>query len=668
MVADSEAGPRLRSPPWRLPPSRRGRGIQEGPGGSTGIQGGPGGSTGIQGGPGGLRRDTAELQGSSGGLGRRRRGMAFEGGRKRDGMSISDSSAGESGVEELGRTSGRSQREKKRSYKDFLREEEETFAEAWKTSKKRHRSSEGISSRDGDGLKLKLILSPKDKSSTEEEGTMVSYGMMVPAKKAAMRRPPSRFEPGEIGEEDYVRMRKGSAAMLARVSESSETSVYSDSRVNMSESGDSDSDDSDGVGDPGMLGASVVGVGGGGGGVAAAVAVVGLGVDGPAESLSDFELSGLEAGEVTGTSEEEGLITGDFLSTYYRPEVRKKKKVKKSKKKKDKGKQKKHKKHRKHAVGALPECQAAAAVVAMVSPAAAASLPLRGMLGDGVGAEGVGVFGGKMSGVPGIGSPYAIPQPPPPILHSDGKADKRKKREADKEKDEKPEKKKAVTAYHLWSKEYRHVIIAESPGMDFGEISKKLGDVWKRLPEKEKLVRSESAEPARSFCSAAPTVWNSLPPATRAVSSLPLLKSRLKVWKQKQQYLQHKQNKAEATTVRRKGGDLLEPDLPRPKASGGSHKKGLSGSPKPRALDMEAVDVAAHLQLLGESLSLIGHRLQETEGMVAVSGGLSVMLDSLLCALGPLACLTAQVDEINGCSRLVLANTLDNIAYVMPGL
>nr|XP_032833799.1 HMG domain-containing protein 4 isoform X2 [Petromyzon marinus] len=627
MVADSEAGPRLRSPPWRLPPSRRGRGIQEGPGGSTGIQGGPGGSTGIQGGPEGLRRDTAELQGSSGGLGRRRRGMAFEGGRKRDGMSISDSSAGESGVEELGRTSGRSQREKKRSYKDFLREEEETFAEAWKTSKKRHRSSEGISSRDGDGLKLKLILSPKDKSSTEEEGTMVSYGMMVPAKKAAMRRPPSRFEPGEIGEEDYVRMRKGSAAMLARVSESSETSVYSDSRVNMSESGDSDSDDSDGVGDPGMLGASVVGVGGGGGGVAAAVAVVGLGVDGPAESLSDFELSGLEAGEVTGTSEEEGLITGDFLSTYYRPEVRKKKKVKKSKKKKDKGKQKKHKKHRKHAVGALPECQAAAAVVAMVSPAAAASLPLRGMLGDGVGAEGVGVFGGKMSGVPGIGSPYAIPQPPPPILHSDGKADKRKKREADKEKDEKPEKKKAVTAYHLWSKEYRHVIIAESPGMDFGEISKKLGDVWKRLPEKEKLV-----------------------------------------WKQKQQYLQHKQNKAEATTVRRKGGDLLEPDLPRPKASGGSHKKGLSGSPKPRALDMEAVDVAAHLQLLGESLSLIGHRLQETEGMVAVSGGLSVMLDSLLCALGPLACLTAQVDEINGCSRLVLANTLDNIAYVMPGL
>ena len=46
---------------------------------------------------------------------------------------------------------------------------------------------------------------------------------------------------------------------------------------------------------------------------------------------------------------------------------------------------------------------------------------------------------------------------------------------------------------------------------DFGELSKKLAEVWKQLPEKDKLV-----------------------------------------WKQKAQYLQHKQNKAEATTVKRK--------------------------------------------------------------------------------------------------------------------
>ncbi|XP_008108824.1 HMG domain-containing protein 4 isoform X2 [Anolis carolinensis] len=148
-----------------------------------------------------------------------------------------------------------------------------------------------------------------------------------------------------------------------------------------------------------------------------------------------------------------------------------------------------------------------------------------------------------------------------------------------------------------------------------------------------------------------------------------------KVWKQKAQYLQHKQNKAEATTVKRKA--TSSEGAPKLKASltGGHspHKKSssstlvLSSSPV-KVPDIEPIDVAAHLQLLGESLSLIGHRLQETEGMVAVSGSLSVLLDSILCALGPLACLTAQLPELNGCPKHVLSNTLDNIAYIMPGL
>uniref|UniRef100_A0A8C2FBH0 Uncharacterized protein n=1 Tax=Cyprinus carpio TaxID=7962 RepID=A0A8C2FBH0_CYPCA len=96
-------------------------------------------------------------------------------------------------------------------------------------------------------------------------------------------------------------------------------------------------------------------------------------------------------------------------------------------------------------------------------------------------------------------------------------------------------------------------------------------------------------------------------------------------------------------------------------------RSSLSLSPA-RVPDVDPIDAAAHLQLLGESLSLIGHRLQETEGMVAVSGSLSVLLDSILCALGPLTCLTAQVPQLNGCPRNILSNTLDNIAYIMPGL
>uniref|UniRef100_A0A8C6YIZ0 HMG-box containing 4 n=1 Tax=Nothoprocta perdicaria TaxID=30464 RepID=A0A8C6YIZ0_NOTPE len=197
-----------------------------------------------------------------------------------------------------------------------------------------------------------------------------------------------------------------------------------------------------------------------------------------------------------------------------------------------------------------------------------------------------------------------------------------------------PPKKKNMSAYQVFCKEYRTNILSDHPGIDFGELSKKLAEVWKQLPDKDKLI-----------------------------------------WKQKAQYLQHKQNKAEATTVKRK---LSSSDgAPKVKASPtgalSPHKKSptstvvVPASPA-KVPETDPIDVAAHLQLLGESLSLIGHRLQETEGMVAVSGSLSVLLDSIICALGPLACLTTQLPELNACPRQVLSNTLDNIAYIMPGL
>ncbi|XP_061557177.1 HMG domain-containing protein 4a isoform X2 [Phycodurus eques] len=144
-------------------------------------------------------------------------------------------------------------------------------------------------------------------------------------------------------------------------------------------------------------------------------------------------------------------------------------------------------------------------------------------------------------------------------------------------------------------------------------------------------------------------------------------KDKDKFWRQKAQYLQHKQNKAEATTVKHKCSNESKGKAKAGMVSPNRAPATVSLSPA-RVPDVDPIDAAAHLQLLGESLSLIGHRLQETEGMVAVSGSLSVLLDSILCALGPLTCLTAQIPQLNGCPRNVLSNTLDNIAYIMPGL
>lgn len=49
-----------------------------------------------------------------------------------------------------------------------------------------------------------------------------------------------------------------------------------------------------------------------------------------------------------------------------------------------------------------------------------------------------------------------------------------------------------------------------------------------------------------------------------------------------------------------------------------------------RAPEVDPIDAAAHLQLLGESLSLIGHRLQETEVVLHIWGILIKLITGML--------------------------------------
>uniref|UniRef100_A0A8C1UQN9 HMG box domain-containing protein n=1 Tax=Cyprinus carpio TaxID=7962 RepID=A0A8C1UQN9_CYPCA len=241
------------------------------------------------------------------------------------------------------------------------------------------------------------------------------------------------------------------------------------------------------------------------------------------------------------------------------------------------------------------------------------------------------------------------------VHHS--REEKKRKREDGGKRKSKDKKKKVLTAYQIFYKEYRSSILEEEPGLDFGDLSKRLADAWKQLPEGDK-----------------------------------------EVWRERSEYLQRKQMKSESgkhvkhvkqqhasralkngsrvkghhSGVAPAGGAVVQK---RQEAAVAPAQNGSAPRPTNTAAlsplrdpELDPIDAAAHLQLLGESLSLIGRRLQETEGMVTVSGSLSVLLDSVLCALGPLACLTTQVPELNGCPHHVLSNTLDNIAYVMPGL
>lgn len=157
---------------------------------------------------------------------------------------------------------------------------------------------------------------------------------------------------------------------------------------------------------------------------------------------------------------------------------------------------------------------------------------------------------------------------------------------------------------------------------------------------------------------------------------------------------------------------LLSPSssfsLTKQRTTSNSSSSNFSGQLLPNAYKVTGIgpmDVAAHLKLLGDNLTIIGQRLKEHEvksmniiiiihhmidktkfrftyqfvilclqGQITVSGSLSVLLDSLLCSLAPLMCLTTLVPQIvpaddeSGHLKETLVNILDNIAYVMPGL
>ncbi|XP_034184878.1 uncharacterized protein LOC117606486 isoform X3 [Osmia lignaria lignaria] len=197
------------------------------------------------------------------------------------------------------------------------------------------------------------------------------------------------------------------------------------------------------------------------------------------------------------------------------------------------------------------------------------------------------------------------------------------------------------TAYMLWAKEIRQELLEQCPYMDFAAISKRLGELWATVPNLEKYnwrrrAKRLAAKPHSLPASKDEPVWKMPPPASR------------------KKFINKIGNVPVSPPSNRTGKDLVnEP---------------IIGTGMYKVVGTQPIDVAAHLKLLGESLTIIGERLKEHDGQIAVSGSLSVLLDSLLCALGPLICLTQQIPETNGAKHETLSQMLDNIAYLMPGL
>uniref|UniRef100_A0A336MD36 CSON013899 protein n=1 Tax=Culicoides sonorensis TaxID=179676 RepID=A0A336MD36_CULSO len=209
------------------------------------------------------------------------------------------------------------------------------------------------------------------------------------------------------------------------------------------------------------------------------------------------------------------------------------------------------------------------------------------------------------------------------------------------------------TAYMLWAKETRHQMMETNPDMDFATASKRLGEMWANVPGSQKHQWKRKAK--RFQTKIKKNATKAQQAANKGVTLKPMSAST-----------------ARRAVKRIESEEQLK--IQKSQLPPGKKITGLSLSPaeKPQKLpNYQPIDIAAHLKLLGESLECIGERLKEHEGQITVSGSLSVLLDSLLCSLGPLMCLTVQIPELKDKLEHLgptFSNTLDNIAYVMPGL
>lgn len=252
--------------------------------------------------------------------------------------------------------------------------------------------------------------------------------------------------------------------------------------------------------------------------------------------------------------------------------------------------------------------------------------------------------------------------------------------------------KSRFTAYMLWAKDVRKEMMYTYPDLDFSTVSRRLGEMWANVPSNEKYNWRRRAKrlASKGKDKDPDKLWQKQPTPTSKFLNRNATGPRAK--KQPNVRPDKSPTLVPPTTVTATQ-DVFATQTTLPKVS-------TSSTPHFKVTGTAPLDAAAHLKLLGESLTIIGSRLKEHEvsvwrattlrcdafgvinfrsvffslfmqGQITVSGSLSVLLDSLLCSVVPLMCLVPCIPIVG--SELAelketMANTLDNIAYVMPGL
>nr|CAB3253527.1 Hmgxb4 protein [Phallusia mammillata] len=219
-----------------------------------------------------------------------------------------------------------------------------------------------------------------------------------------------------------------------------------------------------------------------------------------------------------------------------------------------------------------------------------------------------------------------------------------KKRQYIKQED-KDKKQRKASGYMLWSSKMRKQVATQYPGLQFGDVSKKLGDLWKRIPDKEKQM------------------WKYR--SVKMANQLEKMQSAPRKRKQGSKMIETGPRKRQVAAPRiTQIKDYPLSPYPPHRNPEETMRRELSKLSPP---SIEPIDAAAHFHLLGESLLAIGRKVRNAGNGSPMGGVIPTMLDSLLCALAPLMSLTNQIPELQGSiPEATLSGTLANIAHFIP--
>lgn len=166
------------------------------------------------------------------------------------------------------------------------------------------------------------------------------------------------------------------------------------------------------------------------------------------------------------------------------------------------------------------------------------------------------------------------------------------------------------TAYMMWAREIRAELLRINPDMDFSTMSKKLGELWATVPSNEKFNWRRRAKRANNKVLALESTNEAGGLAAKMKSTgLPTKgNSSSKFLNKSKEPLVDTLQIGIASVV---SGPVSPPDGVKVKQTSASTASGDVAIYK--VTGTQPIDVAAHLELLGESLRIIGERLKEHE-------------------------------------------------------